>query len=148
MRPRHEVADVLNAHWDSIATSGSYNPWQLRTLHAIKNCRTAAMGGHIDMCDNCNHIRISYNSCRNRHCPKCQMVQRERWILAREADLLPVPYFHVVFTLPDTLNPLCMHAPKKMYDLLFATAWNVLEGFGHNHKHLGAQMGHQHLPAC
>lgn len=141
MKPRFEVADVLKAHWDHIALSGSYNSWQLRTLHAISSCRTAAMGGHIDKCDHCNHIRISYNSCRNRHCPKCQVVQRERWILAREGDLLPVPYFHVVFTLPDSLNPLCMHAPKKVYDLLFATAWKVLEGFGNNHKHLGAQMG-------
>ncbi len=141
MKPRFEVADVLNAHWDSIAQSGSYNSWQLRTLHAIRRCRTAAMGGHIDKCDSCHHVRISYNSCRNRHCPKYQIVQKEKWIMAREEELLPVPYFHVVFTLPDTLNRLCLHEPKKMYDLLFATAWSVMESFGHNPKYLGAQIG-------
>ena len=95
------------------------------------------MGGHIDACDSCGHVQISYNSCRNRHCPKCQAVQREKWIRAREEELLPVPYFHVVFTLPDTLNRLCMHDPKKMYDLLFATAWSVMEIFSNDQKHLG-----------
>jgi len=99
------------------------------------------MGGHIDACDGCGHMRISYNSCRNRHCPKCQGVQREKWMMAREEELLPVPYFHVVFTLPDTLNRLCMHEPKKMYDLLFATAWSVMETFGNDQTHLGAQTG-------
>jgi hypothetical protein len=84
---------------------------------------------------------MSYNSCRNRHCPKCQGKQREEWIQAREAELLPVPYFHVVFTLPDKLNQLCMYKPEVMYTLLFKTAWSVIEGFGHDHKWLGAQTG-------
>lgn len=141
MRPAYEVADVLHAHWDEVTASGQFNTWQLRTLNALRRCRTTAMGGHIDGCDNCGHIRISYNSCRNRHCPKCQAVQREQWIAAREAELLPVNYFHVVFTLPETLNRLCMHAPKKMYDLLFDTAWSVMQSFAHNKKHLGAQTG-------
>jgi hypothetical protein len=141
MRPLHEVADVLNAHWNKVTSNGQFNTWQLRTLHALRRCRTAAMGGHIESCDNCGHIRISYNSCRNRHCPKCQAVQREQWIAAREAELLPVSYFHVVFTLPETLNRLCMHEPQKMYNLLFATAWSVMQSFAHDRKHLGAQTG-------
>ena len=141
MKPLHEVADVLHAHWNEVTTTGQFNTWQVRTLNAVRRCRTAAMGGHIDSCDNCGHLRISYNSCRNRHCPKCQAVQREKWIAAREAELLPVNYFHVVFTLPEALNRLCMHEPKKMYDLLFDTTWNVIESFAHDRKHLGAQAG-------
>lgn len=141
MRPLYEVADVLNAHWSEVTTNGQFNTWQLRTLNALRRCRTAAMGGHIDGCDNCGYIRISYNSCRNRHCPKCQAVQREAWIAAREAELLPVSYFHVVFTLPDALNRLCMFAPKKMYNMLFATAWSVMQTFSHDRKHLGAEPG-------
>src|SRR3954453_7747343 len=92
MKPVHEVADVLNAHWNEVTTNGQFNTWQLRTLDAVRKCRTAKMDGHIDGCDNCGHIRISYNSCRNRHCPKCQSVQREQWIAAREAELLHVSY--------------------------------------------------------
>ena len=141
MKPSHEVADVLNAHWNEVTTNEQFNTWQLRTLNALRRCRTAAMGGHIDSCDNCGHIRISYNSCRNRHCPKCQAVQREQWIAAREAELLPVSYFHVVFTLPEALNRLCMYEPKKMYDMLFATAWKVMQSFAHDRKHLGAETG-------
>jgi Putative transposase/Transposase zinc-binding domain len=141
MKPLHEVAEVLNAHWNEVTTKGQFNTWQLRTLNALRRCRTAAMGGHIDSCDNCGHIRISYNSCRNRHCPKCQAVQREQWIAAREAELLPVSYFHVVFTLPEALNRLCMHEPQKMYNMLFATAWSVMQSFEHDKKHLGAQSG-------
>jgi hypothetical protein len=141
MKPVYEVADVLNAHWDEVTTKEQFNSWQLRTLHAIRRCRTAAMGGHIDSCDNCGHIRISYNSCRNRHCPKCQAVQREQWIAAREAELLPVRYFHVVFTLPEATNRLCLHEPEKLYNMLFATAWSVMQSFAHDRKHLGAETG-------
>ena len=141
MKATHEVADVLEAHWPQVCDSSSFNSWQWRTLNAVRRCRTAALGGHIDGCSSCGHIRISYNSCRNRHCPKCQGTEREKWIQARHEELLPVPYFHVVFTLPDTLNQLCMHKPKLMYDLLFQTAWSVLNSFGHDHKWLGAQTG-------
>jgi len=141
MTPAFEVADVLNAHWAGVDQSGSYNSWQLRTLHAIRRCRTAALGSHVDGCSSCGHLRVSYNSCRNRHCPKCQGTQREKWIQAREAELLPVPYFHVVFTLPDTLNRLCLYKPKTMYDLLFKTTWGVLNSFGQDAKWLGAQTG-------
>src|SRR5215210_5665516 len=99
------------------------------------------MGSHIDGCTNCGLLRISYNSCRNRHCPKCQGTQRQKWIQAREEELLPVPYFHVVFTLPDTLNQLCMYKPAVLYNLLFKTAWSVLNSFGYDHKWMGAQAG-------
>ena len=141
MAPAFEVADVLNAHWLKVLHSGQYNTWQLRTLDAVRRCRTASLGSHIDGCTSCGHLRISYNSCRNRHCPKCQSNEREKWIQAREAELLPVPYFHVVFTLPDTLNKLCMYKPKLLYGLLFTTAWSVLNSFGHDPKWLGAQTG-------
>ena len=136
-----EVAGVLNAHWAQVQESAKLNSWQLRTLHAVRRCRTAALGAHVDGCTDCGHIRISYNSCRNRHCPKCQGVQREQWIQAREQELLPVPYFHVVFTLPDTLNPLCLHKDKEIYNILFQTAWKVLNTFGWDHQWLGAPSG-------
>src|SRR5690606_24335487 len=132
--------------------SGKFNSWQLRTLDAIRRCRTASLGGHVDLCTSCGHVRISYNSCRNRHCPKCQQVQRERWILAREAELLPAPYFHVVFTLPQALNRLCLFEPARLYCLLFDTVWDVMKSFAHDQKHLGADTGmiailHTCLPA-
>ena len=141
MKAMFELADVLNRHWPAVEKSAHINGWQLRTLGAIKRCRTAEMGGHIDACTSCGNIRISYNSCRNRHCPKCQGKEREKWIEKREEDLLPVPYFHVVFTLPDTLNLLAMHKPKAVYDSLFASAWQTVETFGKDPKHLGAQAG-------
>lgn len=132
-----EVADVLHKLGDNLEHIG-LNSWQLRTLFAIKKCRTATLGGHIDACDNCGNISISYNSCRNRHCPKCQGNKREDWILARSTELLPVPYFHVVFTLPDSINSLAIHSPKLVYDTLFDTAWNTLKTFGKNKE---MQMG-------
>jgi hypothetical protein len=141
MQPLYEVAGVLNAHWPQVQQSVQLNSWQLRTLHAVRRCRTAALGAHVDGCTSCGHLRISYNSCRNRHCPKCQGNEREKWIQAREQELLPVPYFHVVFTLPDTLNALCLYKPAVMYNLLFQTAWSVLNSFGNDDKWLGAQSG-------
>ncbi|WP_415837325.1 transposase zinc-binding domain-containing protein [Pontibacter korlensis] len=87
------------------------------------------MGGHVDACTGCCQVRVSYNSCRNRHCPKCQGRKREQWIQAREQELLPVPYFHVVFTLPDTLNQLALHQPRLVYDTLFEAAWATLLAF-------------------
>jgi len=141
VKAAYEVAGVLNAHWLAVQQSAQYNRWQLRTLDAVRRCRTASLGSHVDGCTSCGHLRISYNSCRNRHCPKCQGMEREKWIQAREAELLPVPYFHVVFTLPDTLNKLCMHQPQVVYNILFATAWSVLQSFGKDPKWLGAQTG-------
>ena len=92
MRARHQVADVLKKHWEKVESAAGINGWQLRTLAAIMRCRTAAMGGHVDACSDCGSVRISYNSCRNRHCPTCQGRKREEWIMARLAELLAVPY--------------------------------------------------------
>lgn len=141
MRPIHEVADVLRKHWSAVERHPSINSFQLRTLSAVKRCRTADLGGHIDACTNCGEIRISYNSCRNRHCPKCQEKNREEWLKKREEELLPVPYFHVVFTLPDLINQLAMHQPKIVYDTLFEAAWQTIKQFGADPKHLGAETG-------
>jgi len=141
VRPAFEVSDVINSHWKGILRSGQFNAWQLRTLDAIRRCRTASLGGHVDLCTSCGHVRISYNSCRNRHCPKCQQIQRERWIQAREAELLPATYFHVVFTLPEALNKLCLFQPASVYKILFDTAWSVMQDFAHNKKYLGADTG-------
>jgi len=141
MLPQYEVADVLNAHWPKVQQSIKFNTWQLRTLHAVMRCRTAALGAHVDGCTSCGYLHISYNSCRNRHCPKCQGNEREKWIQAREQELLPVPYFHVVFTLPDALNALCLHKPAGVYNILFQNAWSVLNSFGYDHKWMGAQTG-------
>lgn len=141
MQPQHEVADVLNAHWPAVQQCKKFNTWQLRTLDAVRRCRSAALGAHVDGCTSCGHLRISYNSCRNRHCPKCQGNEREKWIQAREAELLPVPYFHVVFTIPDTLNQLSLYKDKEVYNILFQSAWHVINTFGHDHKWLGAQTG-------
>ena len=141
MQPAFELADVLNLHWPQIEKSAHINSFQLRVLSALKVCRTAALGGHLDACNSCGTVRISYNSCRNRHCPKCQGHKREVWIQNREADLLPVPYFHVVFTLPSALNKWAMQQPKKVYDALFEAAWQTLNLFGLQAQHLGAQTG-------
>jgi hypothetical protein len=141
MRPEYEVADVLRAHWPQVPGMKGINGWQLRTLGALMRCRTAAMGGHKDSCTTCGTVQFSYNSCRNRHCPKCQGHKREEWIAARERELLPVPYFHLVFTLPSELNQLAMYEPRAVYDSLFAAAWSTLNSFGHDPKHLGAQTG-------
>ncbi len=136
-QPQYEVADVLNILGSKLENL-ELNSWQLRTLFALKKCRTSALGGHIDACDECGNVSISYNSCRNRHCPKCQSKNREQWIENRETELLPVPYFHVVFTLPDVLNKAVLHEPKMLYDILFESAWETLQTFGKN-KNL--QMG-------
>lgn len=135
------MADVLKKHWPAVELHPNINAWQLRTLGAVMRCRTADMGGHMDACTSCGTVRISYNSCRNRHCPKCQGAQREKWILKRHQELLPVKYFHLVFTLPAQLNVLAMHQPKIVYDTLFDAAWQTLQTFGKDHRHLGAKTG-------
>jgi Transposase zinc-binding domain len=104
--PRLELADIVRAHGDAYRRTHVLAGVQSRALHAIEACRTAALGGHQETCDQCGAVRITYNSCRNRHCPKCQTLTTERWLTARRADLLPIPYFHVVFTLPHDLNSL------------------------------------------
>ena len=114
---------------------------QRRAMQAIMRCRTRELGGHRWRCDDCGHERIAYNSCRNRHCPKCQAQARAQWLAARAADLLPVPYFHVVFTLPEQLGPLALQNPRVAYGLLFRAAWDTLRDVAANPKHLGAKIG-------
>jgi len=138
MGPCTEVADILRGLGERIERIG-LNSFQLRTLSALRICRTAALGGHLDACSECGTVRISYNSCRNRHCPKCQGNKREAWIAARNSELLPVPYFHVVFTLPQELNALCLHRPGEAYGLLFKSAWETLRLFGRN-RHVSTGM--------
>lgn len=140
MRAKFEVADVINQFYDDDFRKRIPLHHQ-RTLSALQQCRTAALGGHLDVCDNgkCDFSKISYNSCRNRNCPKCQGVQKEMWTIQREEELLPVPYFHVVFTLPQELRYLCLRNPRFMYDLLFQSAWHVLQTFAKDPKWLGAQ---------
>ncbi len=135
MQPHCEVAHVLqHAHLSSLLLSAHPQ----KTLRAIEDCRTAALGGHIDACDECGIISISYNSCRNRHCPKCQGHKRAAWIQQREADLLPCTYYHVVFTLPALLNTLALQQPSLVYDALFRSVWLTLYQFG---RTAGLQLG-------
>lgn len=141
MRSSYEVADVLSANWSWVEQTSVFNSYQIRILRAIKSCRTLSLGGHIDACTSCGCVRISYNSCRNRHCPKCQGSKREQWINKREEELLGVPYFHVVFTLPSVLNQYAITHPREVYGSLFNAAWNTVKTFGNDPRHLGAKTG-------
>ena len=132
---RVEVADVLRQTNLGDLSLGVHEE---KTLRALQQCRTVALGGHVDACDGCGNISISYNSCRNRHCPKCQGHKRAEWIDAREADLLPCTYYHLVFTLPQELNLLALQQPKPVYDALFSSAWRTLQQFGAT---AGVQLG-------
>lgn len=140
-KPTYELAQIVKEHRKAFEQNYTPLKHHLRTLNAIENCRTVTMGGHVDQCNACNHLLISYNSCRNRHCPKCQATNRERWIEARQQDLLPTTYFHVVFTLPHELNGYCQKHPKELYNILFSASKETIETFGNDAKHLGAQTG-------
>ena len=142
-RPALEMADIVRqAGPDYIERHRSELAWpHLKVLRAIQNCRTAALGGHLDACLECGHQAISYNSCRNRHCPKCQTSAREQWLAARSAELLPVPYYHVVFTLPGALSALVLQNKRLLYNLLFRASAETLLEVAANPKHLGAQIG-------
>jgi hypothetical protein len=135
MRPAFELAQVIDHHGKEFIKRHHPNAYVCRTLSALQRCRTASLGGHVDRCEECGHIRISYNSCRNRHCPRCQNTQREAWIENRKRDLLPVPYFHVVFTVPEQLNGLFMQHPIEMYNLLFSSSWNTIIQFSFTQLH-------------
>jgi hypothetical protein len=142
-RPPVEVTDILRAQGQRFLDRyrSSFDFQQLKAFRAIQNCRTAALGGHLDACPQCGYQAISYNSCRNRHCPKCQTQARERWLGARERELLATNYFHVVFTVPHELNVLALDNPRGFYHLLFtASAATLLEVAG-DPKHLGAEIG-------
>jgi Putative transposase/Transposase zinc-binding domain len=138
---RSELADLVRAHGRPYRQAHRLTRGQHRALRAIAACRTAALGGHTEACEHCGALRIAYNSCRNRHCPKCQRLAKERWLVARRAELLPVEYFHVVFTLPHALNPLAQGNPRVLYGLLFHAARETLASFGADPRHLGGEVG-------
>jgi predicted Zn-ribbon and HTH transcriptional regulator len=142
-RPTLEVADILRVHGDRFLDRyrSSFDFQQLKAFRAIQRCRTAALGGHRDACQSCGYQAISYNSCRNRHCPKCQAQARERWLAARERELLDSSYFHVVFTVPHALNVLALENPRLFYDLLFTATAQTLLQIASDPKHLGAEIG-------
>ena len=142
-RPRLEVADIFHRHgadWRR-ANAGHVSIGQLQVMAAIEQCRSAALGGHVERCEDCGHSRIAYNSCRNRHCPKCQGAAAQDWLAAREADLLPVGYFHLVFTLPAEIASIAYQNKAVVYDLLFRTAAETLLTIAADPKHLGARIG-------
>ena len=136
-----EVADVFRCYGPAYRSTHKLPLHILKTMSAIGRCRTALLGGHVERCDTCDHIRISYNSCRNRHCPKCQSLAKERWLAARKKELLPVPYFHVVLTIPDELNPLVLVNQKVLYTILFKAGSETLLELGRDSRHLGAEVG-------
>jgi len=141
-KPPLEIADVLREGFsDYNETYGPLQPDQYKVANAIMACRTAALGGHIDKCDQCSHERISYNSCRNRHCPKCQALARAQWVELRMRDLLPVPYFHAVFTLPAQLNAFALRNKKVFYGIFFEAVSETLQTFAHDQKYLGGEIG-------
>src|SRR3982751_1708654 len=141
--PPFEVADIVRAAGKSfIEKNRSRLTWQhLRVLRAVERCRTAALGGHLDQCSRCGHQAISYNSCRNRHCAKCQTNARDQWLRARQTELLDVPYVHVVFTLPHELSQLALANKRILYDLLFRASAATLLEIAADPKHLGADIG-------
>jgi predicted Zn-ribbon and HTH transcriptional regulator len=143
VRPTLEVADIVRAHGDEFrrAHAESLSVGQKRVLRAIERCRTAALGGHLERCDQCGHERNAYNSCADRHCPKCQSFARAKWLEKRQAELLECDYFHVVFTLPAELAALALQNKRQMYDLLFRATADTLQSIAADPEHLGAQIG-------
>jgi len=142
-RPALEVADIFRDHgpaWRR-ANAGHVSLGQMKVMSAIERCRTAALGGHVARCEGCAHTHIAYNSCRNRHCPKCQGGAARDWLAAREAELLPVPYFHVVFTLPAAVADIAYHNKAVIYGILFKAAAETLTTIARDPKHLGAHIG-------
>jgi Putative transposase/Transposase zinc-binding domain len=142
-RPALEVADIFRGHgpaWRQ-ANAGHVSLDQLKVMSAIENCRTAALGGHVARCEKCAHTLIAYNSCRNRHCPKCQGAAAKEWLAEREAELLPVPYYHVVFTLPAAVADIAYQNKAVIYDLLFKVSAQTLTTIAADPKHLGAHVG-------
>src|SRR5215211_5105066 len=142
-RPHLEVADILAAHGDAYVARhlGHLSRGQLKVISAIRACRTAALGGHVARCEGCDHVAVAYNSCRNWHCPKCQGQAARAWLEQRQADLLPVPYDHVVFTLPAPVAAVAFQNKAVVYDLLFRTAADTLLTIAADPRHLGARIG-------
>ncbi len=140
-RPRLEVADILRVHGDAYRRDHRVSGRQAKVWRHLVDCRTAALGGHVDRCTSCERTRISYNSCRDRHCPKCQSLKKAEWLEARCQHLLPIPYWHLVFTLPEALRPLALSNKRVVFDLLFNTAAATLQTLARDRKHLGADIG-------
>jgi hypothetical protein len=140
-RPLLEVADILRAHGDAYQARHHVSALQAAVMKRLAACRTAALGGHVDTCGRCGYRRVSYNSCRDRHCPKCQGIKRAEWLQARLQRLLPIDYFHVVFTLPQALHPLLLYHPRRLYNLLFQAAAQALLTLASDPKRLGAHIG-------
>ena len=137
-----EVQDIFEQYGSAYCQNHKLSLAQHKAMNAILNCRTSRLGGHMDNCPNCGYTKPSYNSCRNRHCPKCQTLSKERWIDARKADLLDIGYFHVVFTVPQELNPLIYSNQRAIYNLLFRCVAETLQELASDKKHLGATIGH------
>ena len=138
MRPAgNEIATVIDVFGKPFVERCHPNTYTLHTLDMLRQCRTAALGGHVDKCDSCGKKRISYDSCRNRHCPKCQAAKQAFWVEDRMLDALPVKYFHVVFTVPHELNEVCLEDSRWFYDALFECVWHTLQGFGYSHYGVG-----------
>ena len=135
------MADIFRRHGPDYRARHRLPLQQLRLMGAIESCRTAALGGHVERCSHCPHQRISYNSCRNRHCPKCQNLERNRWLERRQAELLPAPYFHVVFTIPEQLNALALRNKAVVYGILFQASAQTLLTIAADPRHLGARIG-------
>lgn len=136
-----ELGDIFRQHAPAYFENHTLSPGQYKVMHAIMNCRTAALGGHVMACDHCHEIHISYNSCRNRHCPKCQSLRTANWLENRRKELLSVDYFHVVFTLPHELNNLISYNKVAMYNLLFQSAWETIKKLGEDKERLNGLMG-------
>lgn len=143
MRPVLEVADIFRRHGVAFrAVQGSrLSSDQRRAMAAIEACRTATLGGHVERCDDCGLVCVAYNSCRDRHCPKCQALARAQWLADRQADLLPVPYFHVVFTVPASVAAVALQNKAVVYDILLKAAAETIRLISADPKHLGAETG-------
>jgi hypothetical protein len=143
MRPALEVADIFRRHGDAFraAQGNRLTRGQRRVMAAVETCRTATLGGHVERCDDCGMVRIAYNSCRDRHCPKCQGLARAQWLADRQADLLPVPYFHVVFTVPAPVAAIALQNKATVYDILLKAAAETIRIIGADPQHLGGETG-------
>ena len=139
MAAPNALASIINSQWPYIQAKA--NGHQIRHLNAVRICRTSALGGQLYACNSCKAYHYRYNSCRNRHCSQCQNTQKLQWIEAQKQKVLPVEYFHVVFTIPDQVNTLCLAYPRQLYSILFKACWHTLDRFGWDHKYLGAQLG-------
>ena len=140
-RPAFELAGIVRRFGQAFRAASAVSRAQARVLRAIEVCRTAVLGGHVEQCGQCSHTRISYNSCRNRHCPKCQNAERTRWVEERKRELLPVAYFHVVFTLPAQIARIAYYNPRLLYAMLFRIAAETLLTIARDPQHLGAEIG-------